>query len=377
MNGAFLPTMALLPDGSPVVAWTDAQPQAVMSQFAPFNQAARIYTDVWNPAGCGSWQPMGAPVAGTLPALLVLPGSGQLLRAWVSNDNPSVLTVERWNGSAFEALGAPFQTVNQSIVSPVMVADPGGNPILAWLDGLNTSTVQVARWSGTDWQMLSPAGGVPGDTADTFFGTARALSMAISPDGLPVVAWPGQKIPTNVAEFVSGTTWTTLGRAPNSDVLSHSVNGPVVRVNSTGEIFLAWIDPQVVGGNATERVSVSRFDGTTWQALGGPLVSGSQARDYDMTIDGSGAPIVADSELLSPNGDLLFSYRWNGTAWQAPAPGVAAAPLPLSFVYTPTIAIDGSGRLVAAWVHLENTMEYPNLPGNLVTTAIAVARYQP
>ena len=367
-SGTFVPTMALLPDGSPVVAWTDdGQHESVITQFAPFNHAARLYTVVWN--GCsGTWQAMGEPVAGTLPALLVPPDSKQLVRAWVSNDNPSVLTVERWNGTAFEALGAPFQALNQSIVSPVMVADASGNPILAWLDGLNSSTVQVAHWSGSDWQMLSPAAGVPGDLANTFFGTARALSLTLTSDGLPIVAWPGTQTPTNVAEFVSGTTWTTLGRAPNSNILSYSVNGPVVRVNSAGDIFLAWIDLQ--GPNSTELVAVSRFDGTSWQALGGPLISGYQARDYDMIIDSSGAPIAADSELLSENGgDQLFTYRWNGAAWQPPAPGVAApGPKLQTYVYTPTIAIDGSGRLVAAWLHLDNSAN---------TTAIAVARYQP
>ena len=117
----------------------------------------------------------------------------------------------------------------------------------------------------------------------------------------------GTQIPTNVAEFVSGTTWTTLGMAPNNEILSYSVNGPVVRVNGTGDIFLAWLFPQAVGGNGTDRVSGSRFDGTTWQTLGGPLVSGYQARDYDMTIDNSGAPIVADSELLSENGGISCS----------------------------------------------------------------------
>jgi hypothetical protein len=378
-SGAFLPTMALLPDGSPVVAWTDdGQPESVITQFAPFNQAARTYTVVWN--GCsGTWQAMGEPVAGTLPALLVPPGSNQVVRAWVSNDNPSVLTVERWNGTAFEALGAPFQALNQSIVSPVMVADASGNPILAWLDGLNSSTVQVAHWSGSDWQMLSPAAGVPGDLAQTFLGAARALSLTLTPDGLPIVAWPGTKVHSVVAEFVSGTTWTMLGLGPNCNTLSNSVNGPVVRVNSTGDIFLAWINLQVeADSNAAELVSVSRFDGTTWQALGGPLYSAYVARDYDMLVDGSGAPIVADSESALNGGGLVYSYRWNGTAWQKPAPGVAAAGPPLqTYVYTPTIAVDGSGRLVASWVHFENSMEYSNLPGNIVTTAIAVARYQP
>jgi hypothetical protein len=369
-SGAYLPVMAVLPDGRPVVAFTDdAQAESVIHQFAPFNQASRTYTFVWNPCD-GAWQALGAPVAGTLPALLVPPGSNQIVRAWVSNDNPSVLTVERWNGTAFEALGAPFQALDQSIVSPVMVADASGSPILGWLDGVNSATVQVAQWTGSDWQMLSPAGGVPGDLANTFFGTPRALSLTLTSDGLPIVAWPGTPTPAIVAKLVSGTTWTMLGRAPNYNILSYSINGPVVRVNNTGDIFLAWIATQVeTGGNAAAVVSVSRFDGTTWQAVGGPLYSAYVARDYDMVIDSSGAPIVADSESGGNGGGLVYSYRWNGTAWQKPAPGVAAAgPALQTYVYSPTIAIDGSGRLVAAWVHFDNSAS---------TTAIAVARYQP
>ena len=378
-SGSYLPTMALLSDGRPVVAWTDAQPQSVITQFASFDLASRTYTSVWKPDACGgAWQAMGDPVAGTLPALLVPRGSDQPVRAWVSNDNPSVLTVERWNGTAFVPLGAPFQALNQSIVSPVMVADAGGNPFLGWLDGPSSSTVRVAHWDGSAWQMLSPAGGVPGDLALTFFGAARALSLTLTPDGLPIVAW-GTQGHAVVAEFVAGTTWTTLGTAPNSDGLSHSINGPIVRVNSASDVFLAWIFPQVEsGGNAADLVSVSLFDGTTWQAVGGPLYSAYVTRDYDMIIDGSGAPIVADSESALNGGGLVYTYRWNGTAWQKPAPGVAAGGPPMqTYVYSPTIALDGSGRLIAAWVHLENSMEYINLPGNVVTTAIAVARYQP
>jgi hypothetical protein len=371
-SGSYLPALALLPDGRPVVAWTDGQPQSVIHQFAPFDQSARTYTVVWNPCD-GTWQAMGQPVAGMLPALLVSPGSNQLFRAWVSNDNPSVLTVERWNGTAFEALGAPFQTVNQSIISPVLVADANGNPILGWLDGLNSSTVQVAQWNGSAWQMLSPAGGVPGDLADTFFGTARALSLAISPTtGLVAVAWAGTKIVTNVASrLLSGTAWTTPVMAPNTFNIPNSVNGPVVGVNAAGEIFLATIATDTSNGDDSDAVSVWSLNatGTTWQLLGGPLVSGTYARDYDMIIDSSGAPIVVDSELVGVGGDLVFTYRWNGSSWQAPAPGVNAPPLAEAYGYNPTIALDGSGRLVAAWVYFDDSSS--------PTTAIAVARYQP
>ena len=198
----------------------------------------------------------------------------------------------------------------------------------------------------------------------------RALSLSLTPDGRPVVAWPGTQVHAVVAEFVSGTTWTMLGTGPDTDTLAYSMNGPVVRVNQTGDVFLAWISTQVeTGGNAAPLVSVSRFDGTNWQTLGGPLYSAYLGRDYDMVIDNSGAPIAADTEVALNGGGLVYTYRWDGTAWHKPAPGVAVPGAPMqAYVYNPTIAIDGSGRLVATWVHLDNAAN---------TTAIAVARYQP
>jgi hypothetical protein len=379
--GAYLPAMALLPDGSPVVAWTDAQPGSARAQFASFNSASRIYTVVWQPDGCdGTWQAMGAPVPGTLPALLVPSGSNQPLRAWVSNDEPSVLTVERWNGTAFEALGAPFQALNESIFSPVMVADASGNPILGWIDGpynSNVQTVQVAHWNGSEWQMLTSAAGVPGGAPNTFFGTARALSLAIYPGGSPLVAWVGSQ-GTNVAIFDTVTKWTILGRAPNT-LVNYTVNGPVVRVNAAGAIFLAWYFTQQLGADVENHVSVSSFGGTTWAELGGPLASAEyySAGDYDMTIDSSGAPVVADAEYPGNGGEQLFTYRWNGTAWQTLAPGVAAGPLSTTYAMNPAIAIDGRGRTVAAWVNLNQSQIATNDPNNINTTAIAVARYQP
>jgi hypothetical protein len=67
--------------------------------------------------------------------------------------------------------------------------------------------------------------------------------------------------------------------------------------------------------------------------------------------------------------DQLFTYRWNETAWQPPASGVAApGPQLQTYVYTPTIVIDGSGHVVATWVHFDSSS---------TTTAIAVDRYQP
>jgi hypothetical protein len=354
-NAVELPTMALLPDGSPVVAWTTAP--------ATTADVAQTYTERWTPSGCdGAWAALGPPLAGVWPALMAPVGGDQPVRAWLAADQ-SAMTVERWNGTAFEALGAPFQTQNRYIGSPVMVADASGNPILAWIDGANTTapTVQVAHWNGTAWVMLSSATGVLGLPAPG--GTPRALSLALTPDGLPVLAWPTTSYVTTVAKFVSGTTWTMLGTPPAASAGSGSVNGPIVRINGAGDIFIA----SIARAASVFQVSAARFDGSAWQPLGGPLVTAGAAEDYDMTVDGSGAPIVADSEfVMSEMADRLFTYRWDGATWQAPAPGETAAPPPQVYVANPTIAVDPRGRLVAAWLHRTTG-----------TAAIAVARYQP
>jgi hypothetical protein len=348
--------LALLSDGSPVVAFTTAP--------ATSADVAQTSIEVWTPSGCvGAWQPLGPAFAGVEPALLVPAGSDHPVRVWLAADQSS-MTVERWNGATFEALGAPFPAQNRWIASQVMVADASGNPILAWVDGANTTspTVQIAHWNGTGWVMLSAAAGVLG--LPVFGGTPQALSLALTPDGLPVLAWPTTSYVTAVAKFVSGTTWTMLGTAPATNSGSGTVNGPIVRISGAGDILLASVARTAP---SVYQVSAARFDGTSWQPLGGPFTSGGLDQDYDMTLDQSGAPIVADTEfVMSEMSDKLFSYRWNGTTWQAPAPPVAAAPPPQVYVAAPKIAVDPQGRLVAAWIHRANGM-----------AAIAVARYQP
>jgi membrane-associated phospholipid phosphatase len=59
-------------------------------------------------------------------------------------------------------------------------------------------------------------------------------------------------------------------------------------------------------------VGASRFDGVSWQNLGGALIQAGSATDYAMTIGPNGLPIVADSEYVgSESGDRLFkSYSF-------------------------------------------------------------------
>jgi hypothetical protein len=349
-NVVTVPSLALLPDGNPVVAWRDV---------------SVVHTRVWRPEGCdGSWQPLGSPIASFTATLLVPPGTDKPVRAWISNDRPPVVTVDRWNGTAFEVLGAPLIPQSSTAASPVLADGGNGTLIAGWVDGVNvgSSSVQIARWDGTTWTMLNTAAGVLG--AQAYGSSYRALSIAVTPAGVPVVAFAGLSYVTTVAKFVSGTTWTMLGTAPAAD--SGVDNGPIVKINSVGDIFLASaarVQPSVY------HVSVARFDGNVWQPLGASIAATGTVRSYDMALDTIGSPIIVEGEEIyatvdSPGSLPLFTYHWDGAGWPALAPAELASAPPAS-ESDPTIAIDGKGQLVAAWQHAAN-----------LSLSMAIARFQ-
>jgi hypothetical protein len=369
-TGTDLPTMALLSDGSPVVAWGDGS-QIITSP--PSGTPSQIYTVVWIPDGsCGTWQALGGPVDGNSPALLVPPGGNDLFRAWVSNDQISTLTVDRWNGTAFETLGgASFPARFLSITAPVMAADASGNPTVAWLDSFGAIStppyVQVSRWNGSSWQTLTLGSNQAGVLGMQAINIARGLSLAVTPTGAPVVAFTSQQsYAPVVAQFVSGTTWTMLGALPPPPAGGGPTSQPVLRSNAAGDLFVGWI---MWDANDLYHLTVARWDGTTWRPLGDQVNAVGQAEYFDMAIDSSGAPVVVDVEFVaSEMVDHLYAYRWDGAVWQAAAPGLASGASPEARAADSAIALDGSGRLVVSWRNLT----FPN-----PSAAVAVARYQP
>jgi hypothetical protein len=180
-------------------------------------------------------------------------------------------------------------------------------------------------------------------------------------------AGPPERAPALVDQadrkFVSGSTWTMVGTPPAANSGGGSENGPVVRVSTAGDLFVA----SMMRVGTAYQMSAARYDGSVWQLLGTQVSSTGAPRDYDMAIDASGAPIVADAEgVAADSGDRMFTYRWNGTGWPAFAPAETATPPPQVIVAEVQIAIDSKNGLVAAWRH-----------GTTGVSAIAVARYQP
>ncbi|WP_158616674.1 Ig-like domain-containing protein [Corallococcus sp. CA054B] len=172
-----------------------------------------------------------------------------------------------WRVPAFLPLGGT-QTPRPRVGSFSFQVERGGIPLVARL-GTGSSGVQVERWNGIAWQALGAP--LQGSAEDP---QATECVLHLDSSDTPYVAWVQPKLDGSVAIHVrrwSGSAWTDLG-APVIPALSQaSVTDLRMQVETFGGIpviaFKEW--------NASEiRVSIVRLQAGEWRARAAP---GSQS----------------------------------------------------------------------------------------------------
>ncbi|MBN8470296.1 Ig-like domain-containing protein [Corallococcus exiguus] len=172
-----------------------------------------------------------------------------------------------WRVPAFLPLGGS-QTPWPRVDSFSFQVERGGTPLVARL-GTGTSGVQVERWNGVAWQSLgAPLQGSAGDPP------ATDCVLHLDSSDAPHVAWVQPKLDGSVEIHVrrwSGSAWTALG-APVIPVLSQaSVTDLRMKVESFGGVPVIAFRQR----NASEiQVTVSRLQAGEWRSK---PVNGSQA----------------------------------------------------------------------------------------------------
>ncbi|TNV64803.1 hypothetical protein FH620_11435 [Corallococcus exiguus] len=182
--------------------------------------------------------------------------------------NPVAMSSQGWSWRvpAFLPLG-DSQTPRTRVDSFSFQVERGGTPLVARL-GTGTSGVQVERWNGVAWQALgAPLQGSAGDPQ------ATECVLHLDSSDTPHVAWVQPKLDGSVEVHVrrwSGSAWTALG-APVIPVLSQaSVTDLRIKVESFGGIPVIAFKER----NASElQVSVFRLQAGEWRSR---AVAGSQ-----------------------------------------------------------------------------------------------------
>ena len=267
-------------------------------------------------------------------------------------------------GAGSASGGGISNTTGKSRFSNVAVG-PDGMPVVAWLaDRSGTYRVYVRRWDGTTWAEMGSGSASDGGISNNV-GDWQNPALAIGPDGMPVVAWAGGSNISDGDIYVrrwDGTTWAEIGAGSATGGGISNTSGwsgyPSLAVGPDGAPVVAWSD----GSNGSDdtnndEIYVRRWDGTTWVELGGSGSGGgiSNTDNYSwyptLAIDPDGMPIVAWDDRSSGNREI-YVRRWDGTAWaemgagSASGGGISHDPFDSQ---NPSLAIGPDGIPVVAW----------------------------
>ncbi|HRO90872.1 MAG TPA: hypothetical protein PLC06_10270 [Promineifilum sp.] len=360
--------VAVGPDGMPVVAW-----------LADRSGTYRVYVRRWDGT---TWTEMGSGSASDggisnnvgdwqNPALAIGP-DGMPVVAWAGGSNISDgdIYVRRWDGTTWAEIGAGSASGGgisngKGGSSPSVAIDHDGAPIVAWVGGDPNIDIYVRRWDGTAWVEIG-AGSASGGGISNTSGWSGYPSLAVGPDGAPVVAWSdgsNDSDDTNNDEIYvrrwDGTTWVELGGSGSGGGISNTDNYswyPTLAIDPDGMPIVAWDDRS--SGN--REIYVRRWDGTAWAEMGAGSATGGgishdpfDSQNPSLAIGPDGMPVVAWAKY-GRNGAYAEVYvrRWDGAAWaemdagSATGGGISNTKMDS---WRPSLAIGPVGAPVVTW----------------------------
>ncbi len=361
---AFFPSLAIGPDGKPVVAWYNAS-----------SGIFDIYVKHWDGsawAELGSGSASGGGIShnpdSSLDPSLAIGSDGKPVVAWQDRSSGSSyeIYVRHWNGSAWAELagsasgGGVSKNAGES-AEPSLAIDHDGKPVVAWQDNSGgNGEIYVRRWNGSAWVEL--AGSASGGGISKNAGDSKNPSLAIASDGNPVVAWEEYSggNPEIYLRHWNGSAWAELGGSAtgggisNTGHLGNWSRKPSLAIAPGGAPVVAW---EHFGGNGFE-IYVRRWNGSAWAELGGSATGGGisdNARDSvepSLAIGSDGAPVVAWHDQSNGNNYQVYARRWNSAGWVEVGTGSAAGGgISHSNVDAmhPSLAISPNGDPVVAW----------------------------
>jgi len=256
--------------------------------------------------------------SGPLPRELVVTG------LFIGADAVSTLSIAKWNGSVWSALGGGLGYQGHSLATfDADGAGPataelyvGGSPV-----GATQPSDNIGRWNGTSWHGVGA--GVDGsilamttfDEDDGGPGSATLIaggwfSMAGGTSAIRIARW-------------DGSSWSSLGSGIGATVQALAVfdedgAGPRPTALFAGGSFVT------AGGNPA--IGIARWDGSSWSAVGAGAANVTTLAVHD--DDGPGP----HREALYVGGDFTTAggvpavriAKWDGISWSSLGGGISS-----------------------------------------------------
>ncbi len=312
----------------------------------------RYWTGTWEPNGEGRYSCFSDPLKSNATNPVIV---------FDSQDVPVVACQEGntvfVNGFPDAVFTSPPNQVSTLLNYPSLAIDIDGKTIIAYLDTTGSS-VYAWKLSGSTWTALG------GGLRDSSTVGAQRPTLRRSTDNSLTIASREERQGSSITDVYvrrwTGLTWALIGNSaiPNSNLVS-TIGYPVaMSFDAAGNPWVSIL----VGDVASRTVAVRRWDGSTWQEVGGALAATPAGINNNISfnalaLDAAGTAFVAWIEEASGVPSIYLRQRV-GTEWKAIGNPLSAR-LPgrgTSVISDLSLVLDSSGTPVLAW--LENGAVY-------------------
>jgi hypothetical protein len=220
-------------------------------------------------------------------------------------------TVMKFNGTNWVSVGTPGFTANFAHHSDFAFGN-GDTIYYSYADGSAAAMSKgaVMMYNGTTWSSI-------GSTLTT--GECQYSSLAFADDGTLYLGMIDNGIPNGgmVVKKYSGGTWTNVGTSPISAAGAAYADLVLDRFDTA---YIAYQDK----GELPGKVRVKKFDGTNWVNVGDPLLAttgpgAGAAMDIYLAFDLLNRPYVSYSHTFQ-GPPRISVERFNGTTWELVGP---------------------------------------------------------
>jgi hypothetical protein len=261
-------------------------------------------------------------------------------------------------GGTASSIDSEFSNYSESHSPSISVV--AGTPWISWYKWNNSGSLWqlwAKKWNGSAWQ-----GGVVGQVGSDPMRAYQGRSQIIDVAGVPYIAFleiDKSYFPQKVFVYVkswNGSAWVLVGSgALNRNTSGYTTAGSV-SIGSDGSYpYVAWNEystDAVVQTMTPSQIYVSRWNGSTWIAVGGSLNVNTSAWAEDASLAYvAGRPSVAWTERTTGGSNQLFVKTFNGTDWVATGSGPLNKDYSTGWSFRPSLVADrASGSLYLGWV---------------------------